>query len=163
MELQDLYEDDLSRYTSDDMKAAISELHNLGKKGVYGKVDIDSLTAECRHIIKTRWVIRPRPSSTSVDDIGDTAGFVAKGYTHRRPRQADIRSNTSKYIPQNILLYAMLHQYQVTSCDVSSAFLNTPIEEDIFSQPPPEVYQHRPQVVWKLHRALYGLRPSLKM
>ena len=29
--------------------------------------------------------------------------------------------------------------------------------------PPPEVYQHRPQVIWKLHRALYGLRATPKM
>ena len=41
--------------------------------------------------------------------------------------------------------------------------LNTPIEEDIYVQPPPEVYQHRPRVIWKLHRALYGLRTSPKM
>ena len=40
---------------------------------------------------------------------------------------------------------------------------NTPIEEDIYVQPPPEVYQHRPRVIWKLHRALYGLRTSPKM
>ena len=51
----------------------------------------------------------------------------------------------------------------MTSCDISSAFLNTPIEEDIYVQPPPEVYQHRPRVIWKLHRALYGFRASPKM
>ena len=28
---------------------------------------------------------------------------------------------------------------------------------------PPEVYQHRPRVIWKLHRALHGLRTSPKM
>ena len=45
-ELQDFYEDDLSQYTSDDIKTAIaSELHNLGKKNIYGEVDIESLTA----------------------------------------------------------------------------------------------------------------------
>ena len=41
--------------------------------------------------------------------------------------------------------------------------MNTPIEEDILARPPPEAYQHRPQVVWKLHRALFGLRTSPKM
>ena len=38
---------------------------------------------------------------------------------------------------RTLLLHAVLHQYQVTSCDISSAFLNTPIEEDIYVQPPP--------------------------
>ena len=64
---------------------------------------------------------------------------------------------------RTLLLHAVLHQYQVTSCDISSTFLNTPIEEDIYVQPPPEVYQHRPRVIWKLHRALYGLSTSPKM
>ena len=40
--------------------------------------------------------------------------------------------------------------------------MNTPIE-DIYVQPPPEVYQHQPRVLWKLHRALYGLRTSPEM
>ena len=64
IELQDFYEDDLSQYTLDDIKAAIaSELHSLGKKTIYGAVDVDSLTPEQqRRIIKTRWVIGPRPS-----------------------------------------------------------------------------------------------------
>ena len=88
VEPQDFYEDDLSQYTSDDIKVVIaSDLHSLGKKNIYGEVDIDSLTGEHRrHIIKTRWVIRHRLSSTSIDDIDDTAGplkarFVAKGYS----------------------------------------------------------------------------------
>ena len=63
IELQDFYEDDLSQYTEDDIKAAIaSELHSLNKRNIYGEVDIDSLTPEQqRRVIKTRWVIGPRP------------------------------------------------------------------------------------------------------
>ena len=172
VEFQAFYEDDLSQYTSEDIETAIaSELHSLGKKNIYGEVDIDSLTAEQRrHIIKTRWVIRPRTFCTSVDAIEDTSGplkarFIAKGYSqhvsdHIKETFAATPSSTSL---RTLLLHAVLHQYQVTSCDISSAFLNTPIEEDIFVQPPPEVYQDRPQVVWKLHRALYGLRTSPKM
>ena len=173
IELQDFYEDDLSQYTEDDIKAAIaSELHSLSKKNIYGEVDIDSLTPEQqRQVIKTRWVIGPRPSSTSVDDIDIPAGplkarFVAKGYSqyisdHIKETFAATPSSTSL---RTLLLHAVLHQYQVTSyVTFSSAFLNTPIEEDIYVQPPPEVYQHRPRVLWKLHRALYGLRTSPKM
>ena len=38
MELQDFYEDDLSQYTSDDVKTAnVSELHSLDKKNIYGE------------------------------------------------------------------------------------------------------------------------------
>ena len=172
IELQDFYEDDLSHYAEDDIKAAIaSELHSLGKKNIYSEVDIDSLTPEQQHrVIKPRWVIGPRPSSTSVDDIDTTPGplkarFLAKSYSqhisdHVKETFAATPSSTSL---RTLLLHAVLHQYQVTSCDISSAFLNTPIEEDIYVQPPPEVYQHRPRVIWKLHRALYGLRTSPKM
>ena len=172
IELQDFYEDDLSQYTEENIKAAIaSELHSLGKKNIYGEVDIDSLEPkQQRRVVNTRWVIGPRSSSTSVDDIDITTGplkarFVAKGYSqyisdHIKETFAATPSSTSL---RTLLLHAVLHQYQVTSCDISSAFLNTPIEEDIYVQPPPEVYQHRPRVVWKLHRALYGLRTSPKM
>ena len=71
---------------------------------------MDSLTAaERKHIIKTRWVIRPRPSSTRVDEVdGASAGhlkakLVAKGYSQhiRSPHQADLCSNTSKYLTTN--------------------------------------------------------------
>ena len=93
------------------------------------------------------------------------ARFIAKGYSqyisdHIKETFAATPSSTSL---RTLLLHAVLHQYQVTSWDMSSAFLNTPIEEDIYVQPPPEVYQHRPRVIWKFHRALYGLRTSPKM
>ena len=93
VELQDFYKDDLSQHASEEIKAAIaSELHSLGEKNIYGEVDIDSLTAKQRsHVIKTHWVIRPRPSSTSVDDISETSSplktrFIAKGYSQHITR-----------------------------------------------------------------------------
>ena len=44
---QEFYEDDLSNFSEDDIKAAIaSELHSLGKKNIYGEVDVESLTPE---------------------------------------------------------------------------------------------------------------------
>ena len=122
IELQDFNGDDLSQNTENDIKAAIaSELHNLGKKNIYGEVDIDSLTSEQqRRVMKTRWVIGPRPSSTSVDDIDITTGplkahFVAKGYSqyisdHIKETFATTPSSTSL---RTLLLHAVLHQYQV--------------------------------------------------
>ena len=41
---------------------------------------------------------------------------------------------------RTLLLHAVLRQYQVTSRDISPALFNTPIEEDVYVQPPPEVY-----------------------
>ena len=167
VELQDFNEDDLSQYTEDDIKAAIaSELHSLRKKDIYEEVDIDDLTSQQQHrVIKTRWVIGPRPSSTSVDDIDITAGslkarFVAKGYSqhisdHIKETFAATPSSTSL---RTLLLHAVLHQYQVTSCDISSAFLNTPIEGGHLRPT-----SNQPRVIWKLHWALYGLRTSPKM
>ena len=118
IELQDFYDDDLSQYTQDDIKAAIaSELHSLGKKKVFGEADIDSLTPEQQHrVIKTRWVIGPRPSSTSVDDMDITtgplkAGFVARGYSQYisdnvKETFAATPSSTSL---RRLLLHAVLH------------------------------------------------------
>ena len=72
VELQDFYEDDPSQYASEDIKTAIaSELFPVLAKRT-SMVKLTSL--HYRHIIKTRWVIRPRPSSTSVDDVDDASG-----------------------------------------------------------------------------------------
>ena len=102
--------------TSEDIKAAVaSELHSLGKKNVYGEVDIDNLTPEQqRHIIKTRWVTGPRPSSTSVDDIDTTTGSLkalrfAKGYTYSDHIKETFAATPSSTSLRTLLLHAVLH------------------------------------------------------
>ena len=162
VELQDFYEDDpqpaYSRRHQD------SYCFSLGRKSMCGEVDIDSLTPEERGENASS-----RPGGSSDLDIPlhqlMTSMMLQDPSRHDLLPKATINTSmiTSSSLfaatpvstsLRTLLLHALQHQYQVTSYDIG---------EDIFVQPPPEVYQHRPGVVWKLHRALYGLRTSPKM
>ena len=68
-------------------KAIASELHSLGKKNIYSE-NLTSTPLQKNKVVtsSTRWIIRPRPSSTSGDDIDETSGllkarFFAKGHS----------------------------------------------------------------------------------
>eukprot|EP00971_Amphidinium_carterae_P161705 3205705-Amphidinium_carterae.1 len=61
-----------------------------------------------------------------------------------------------------LLTIAIIKKFTVFTTDVASAFLNTPINEEVLVQPPKEYYRNQPNVLWKMTKALYGLRTSLK-
>ena len=72
---------------------------------------------------------------------------------HGGSHQADLCGYAGKCLTTNL----------ISTCSTTSipGHIENPIKEDVFVQPPPKVYQHRP-VVWKLHRAWCGLRTSPK-
>eukprot|EP00971_Amphidinium_carterae_P303382 6028370-Amphidinium_carterae.2 len=57
-----------------------------------------------------------------------------------------------------LLTIAILTQFTIFTTDVASAFLNTPIEQDVLVQPPKEYYHNNPHTI--LTKALYGLKTS---
>eukprot|EP00971_Amphidinium_carterae_P059086 1168300-Amphidinium_carterae.1 len=65
-----------------------------------------------------------------------------------------------------LLTIAIIKQFTVFTTDVASAFLNTPMHEEVVVQPPEpgpkEYYHNRPNTLWKMAKALYGLRTSPK-
>ena len=53
--------------------------------------------------------------------------------------------------------------YQVRSADVSAAYLQSPIEDNVYVEQPPDPSippEERRKTVWKLNKAMYGLRKS---
>ena len=58
----------------------------------------------------------------------------------------------------------MVNHWDVVTADISSAFLQAPIPEGelVLVKPPPELEQN-PDVLWKLRKALYGLKTSPKL
>eukprot|EP00971_Amphidinium_carterae_P050836 1001008-Amphidinium_carterae.1 len=61
-----------------------------------------------------------------------------------------------------LLTIAIVKQLTVFTTDVASAFLNTSIDEEVLAQPPKEYYHNHPHILWKMTKALYGLRTSPK-
>ena len=57
-----------------------------------------------------------------------------------------------------------MNRWDVVTADISSAFLQAPIpnEELVLVKPPPELEQN-PDVLWRLKKALYGLKTSPKL
>eukprot|EP00971_Amphidinium_carterae_P135887 2692476-Amphidinium_carterae.1 len=53
-------------------------------------------------------------------------------------------------------------QFTVFTTDIASAFLNTPIEQEVLVQPPKEYYHNQTHILWSMTKALFGLRTSPK-
>ena len=62
-----------------------------------------------------------------------------------------------------MLTLALVNNWTVRTADISTAFLHAKAAtEDLFMFPPAEFYNPEDQVVWKLNKAIYGLRSSPK-
>ena len=86
--------------------------------------------------------------------------WVAKGFSQRRG--IDYWETFSPVVRMNtvrmLLALATQEGWDVQQCDVKTAFLEAELEEDIYVRPPPGY--GKPTTVYKLRRALYGLKQS---
>jgi hypothetical protein len=61
-----------------------------------------------------------------------------------------------------LLAYATHHEFKLHQMDVKSAFLNGPLQEVYVEQPLGFEDSRFPNHVYKLHKALYGLKRDLR-
>ena len=164
--LQSWYQDDLSSYADEDIKQAmLNEFQQLQQQKVGTPVNKNNLTdKQRRSIIDTRWAISERPSSSASPTTTLKARFCRKGFIHEvsNTNVETYAATPSSQSLRLLLQHSILRNWQVTSCDVSSAFLNTPITTEIFVVPPHEFIQDN-NIVWRLNKALYGLRTAPKL
>lgn len=60
-----------------------------------------------------------------------------------------------------LLSLAVKEDQEITHMDVTSAYLNGDLEEEIYVKPPDEIKAYdKSEGVWKLKKALYGLKQS---
>ena len=139
--------------TTEGMK---QEIRPMKAQQVYTEVSYNTLTQEQRNkIIKSRRVLRQK---------GDTvrARTVAKGYTEDVKHNDDIYASTPIFCALRLLLTMSLsNTWIVRAGDISTAFLHAKAAtDDLFMFPPTKSYNPEDQVVWKLNKAIYGLRSS---
>ena len=139
--------------TTEGMK---QEIRSMKAQQVYTEVSYNTLTQEQRSkIIKSRWVLRQKGSTRR-------ARIVAKGYTEDVKDNDDIYASTPIFCVLRLLLTMSLsNRWIVRAGDISTAFLHAKAAtDDLLVFPPTEFYNPEDQVVWKLNKAIYGLRSS---
>ena len=113
-------------------------------------------------IIGLKWVFKLKKNSNG-EIIKHKARLVAKGYTQQQGVDFD-----EAFVPvarldtvRVILAVAANRRWQVDHLDVKSVFLNGELREELYvAQPEGYVVQGKENFVYKLHKALYGLRQA---
>ena len=139
--------------TTEGMK---QEIRSMKAQQVYTETEVsfNRLTADQRSkIIKSRWVLRQKGSAAR-------ARIVAKGYTEDVKDIDDIYASTPIFCVLRLLLtMSLTNNWTVRAGDISTAFLHAKAAtNDLFMYPPTDFYNPEDQVVWKLNKAIYGLR-----
>lgn len=141
----------------DDWKTACeSEIASLKKNETYRAC---KLPAD-RTAIDTKWVF-----ALKLDKEGNVERFkarvVARGF-----KQIEGLDFTDTYSPvaayssiRTFLAIAANKDWEIQQIDAVTAFLNAPLEEEIYVKPP-DGYQESDGKVWKLEKALYGLKQA---
>jgi hypothetical protein len=148
--------------------AVKQELQSQVSLGVWTVVDAASVPPG-RNTVGSRWVlsVKEKPDG-SVDRF--KARLVAQGFS-----QVEGLDYTETYAPvvrmttlRTMLAVATHHRYSVFQVDVKTAYLNSPLDEEIYMRAPPglELAEHSSlvgsggQVVLRLHKSIYGLKQA---
>ena len=137
-----------------------SEMKSMEDNHVFTVVPLP----EGKKVVGSRWVysIKDNPDG----NILHKARFVAKGFSQVEGSDyTDTYSPTAKMSTVRILMQlAVENDMTVHQLDVKTAYLNAPIDCEVYVQQP-QGFARKPTssnstLVWKLHKSLYGLKQS---
>ena len=135
-----------------------SELDSLQKLGVYDLVD----KQKDFPLIKGKWIfVTQRLPDGSISK--HKARYVAKGYSQvYGENYTETFSPTVSHSTIRVLLaLAAKNSMKIHQIDVKTAFLNSPIKDNIYlEQPPGSIQEGYEDKVWKLKKCLYGLKQA---
>eukprot|EP00971_Amphidinium_carterae_P339289 6476988-Amphidinium_carterae.2 len=131
------YKDDITRFSEPLVKEAMNkELSQPPEQTIVQGDGQRNLTAEqLQQVVATRWVITQQPTSTGTKDI--KCRFCCKGFSqfiHDTDTQT-FATTPSSMAMRLLLAVAIIKQFTVIATDVASAFLNTPVDEEVIVQP----------------------------
>jgi hypothetical protein len=117
-----------------------------------------------QNVIGTKWVFHNKQDEHEVV-TRDKARLVAKDYS--QVECLDFNETfalIARLESIHILLdYATHHDFKLYQIDIKNAFLNGPIKEEVYVKQPPDFESEEyPNHVYKLHRALYGIKQAPK-
>jgi hypothetical protein len=143
-----------SKYWNEWLAAMHEELEALKAKGVYEEV---AELPPGRKAVQCKWVLHIKR-----DQNGQISRFkgrlVAKGFT-----QIFGQDFTFTFAPvarwdsiRSVLCIATMNDYELRHVDVKNAYLNAPLQEEIYMVAP----DGSGSKYWRLHKGLYGLRQA---
>ncbi|KAL7278120.1 hypothetical protein ACG7TL_008091 [Trametes sanguinea] len=139
------------------LRAAQDEIQSLVENQTFELVQLPP----GRKAIGSRWVFRvKRNADGSIERY--KGRLVAKGFSQRpgfdynetfapTPKWASIRA---------ILALAALEDLELESVDISSAYLNGELKEEVYMKQPEGFEEKSPDWVWRLRKSLYGLKQA---
>ena len=145
-----------SQYWTEWLSAIHEELESLKIKGVYEETDT---LPPNRKPIQCKWVLHiKRDKDGTISRF--KARLVAKGFT-----QIPGQDFNFTFAPvarwdsiRSLLAIATIKDYEIRQLDVKTAYLNGPLDEEIYMKPPEGFCT--PSVYWRLRKGLYGLRQA---
>lgn len=111
--------------------------------------------------LDTRWVFTHK-----LDQYGNIqrykARVVAKGFQQEEGVDfQDIYAPTAKKDTERVFLsYVAEHDLELHQADIKTAFLHGDLQEVVYVRQPDGFHEGGHQKVWRLHKALYGLRQA---
>jgi hypothetical protein len=145
-----------SQYWSEWLAAMHEELESLRAKGVYEEV---STVPPSRKPVHCKWVLHIKRDKTGAISRFK-AQLVAKGFT-----QILGQDFTFTFAPvarwdsiRTLLCLSAIHDFELRQLDVKTAYLNGPLEEEIYMKAPDGFNYSCPY--WRLRKGLYGLRQA---
>lgn len=131
-----------------------TEMKAMKDFGVYEEVAVDTLPeSQVREALPTMWVKVPKAEKLR-------RRLVAKGFYQEVTNSDDIYASTPLLASLKILLIiALVFGYSIGFADISTAFLHATLDENIYVWPPCEFYP-KGTTLWKLKKAMYGLRQA---
>jgi hypothetical protein len=115
-----------------------------------------------QNVVGTMWVFRNKQDEHGVV-TRNKARLVAKGYTQVAGLDFEETFAAVARLESILILlaYAAHHYFKLFQMDVKSAFLNGPIKEEVYVEPPPGFEDDRYlDHVYKLSKTLYGLKQA---
>jgi hypothetical protein len=133
------------------------ELNNIKRNEVWSLVERPK-----QNIVGTKWVFRNNQDEHGVVTRNKTQ-IVAKGYS-----QVKCLDFNETFAPvarleliHMLLAYDTHHGFKLYQMDVKSAFLNGPFKEEVYVEKPPDFESEGyPNHVYKLRKALYGVKQA---
>ena len=138
----------------------IKEMNSMKEFDVYDEVMMKDCTDEqVSEALDCRWV-KVWKSETDL-----RCRVVVRGCFHNveKTEEDNLFASTPSLVTMRLLLcMALARNWGITLGDVSTAFLHAAMSGEVFVWPPKEVYPNG-DCLWKLKKAMYGLRQAPKL